>query len=79
MGIVNKILDVVKETPESIKVTAAIAPPGLSLMGASIEEWSFILACIVSLIIIVEKLPVVVKRITAFIDWMRDVIRKRKA
>lgn len=73
----KNLSEIVRNTPETIKIAAAVAPPGLSLLGASIEEWSFILACIVSIVVIIEKLPVVIKRATSFVEWMKNALRKR--
>lgn len=75
--IYHNTLDIVKSTPETIKVAAAITPPGLHLLGASVEEWSFILACIVSVVVIVEKLPVVAKRIKEAARWMKNALRRK--
>lgn len=45
------------QVPDSLKVVAASAAPALTLMGFTLEEWTFILSGIVSLLFIIEKLP----------------------
>lgn len=59
------------QVPDSIKVVAAGAAPALTLMGFTLEEWTFILSGIVSLLFIIEKLPKVLSVIRQFWKWLK--------
>ncbi len=78
--IFREYLTFLKSTPETLKVGAALSAPGLQLLGATVEEWAFILSGIVSLLVILEKFPVVTKRAKNIGNWMRNkyAVWKRK-
>jgi hypothetical protein len=59
------------QVPDSIKVVAASAAPALTLMGFTLEEWTFILSGIVSVLFIIEKLPKVLSVIRQFWKWLK--------
>jgi len=48
--------DIIEQVPDSAKVLAAGVAPMASLMGLTVEEWSFVLSGVVALLFIVEKL-----------------------
>ena len=66
------------QIPDGIKITGAIAAPALTFLGVSVEQWTFVLSAIVSLLFIVEKLPVFIRRCKEAIQWIRDVKRRKK-
>lgn len=61
-----------EQVPDSAKVATAVAAPVLTMFGVTLEEWTFILSAIVSLLFIIEKAPMAVKNIKTFIRWMRN-------
>jgi hypothetical protein len=61
-----------EDVPDGVKITASLAAPGLSYMGISVEEWTYIFSAIVSIMFIIEKAPVVFRRIKEFIKWIRS-------
>lgn len=68
-----------EQIPDGVKITTAVAAPVLTFMGVSVEQWTFILSAVVSLLFIIEKLPIFVKRCKEFIQLVKDAKRKTKA
>ncbi len=62
--------------PDSAKLTAIAAAPVLTILGMSLQEWTYVLSAIVSLFFILEKLPMVITRIKTFKKWIVNVRRK---
>lgn len=48
--------DIIEQVPDSAKVVVAGVAPMASLMGLTVEEWSFVLSGVVALLFIIEKL-----------------------
>lgn len=48
--------DYLENIPDSAKLIAAGVPPMASVVGLTVEEWSFVLSGILALMFIVEKL-----------------------
>ena len=48
--------DYLENIPDSAKLIAAGVPPMASVLGLTVEEWSFVLSGILALMFIVEKL-----------------------
>ena len=71
-------MNLYEHVPETIKVSAAVAAPALTIVGYSVEQWTFVLSAIVSLLVIAEKLPGFVKRCKEFVRSVRRAIEKRK-
>ena len=72
----KEYLEPIQNIPDSIKVMTAVAAPGLSLMGISIEEWTFILSGIVSVMFIVEKFPMLFNRAASLYRWIKNGRKK---
>lgn len=66
-------MDVFERVPEAAKVSAAVGPAALTLMGMPLEQWILILSAIVSILVIIEKLPKVIHSIKNIVDWIRGV------
>lgn len=49
--------------PDVVKVAVATGSSVLTIFGIPVEQWMYILSGIVSLLFIIEKLPIVFKRI----------------
>lgn len=65
-----------EQVPDTVKVVGAISAPMLTILGVTVEEWTYILSIVVSILFIIEKLPVFIKRCKAFYSWMRDVYKE---
>lgn len=50
-------MDIYEKIPESAKLTTAMGPAALGLFGIPLSEWVLILSIVVSLLVIIEKLP----------------------
>lgn len=64
-------MNVYEHIPDTLKAGVAVAAPGLTLLGVPVEEWTFILSGIVSIIFIIEKLPVTYTRLKEFIQLVK--------
>ncbi len=76
MKILTQFHEVASQVPDGVKVTTAIAAPALSFLGLSPEEWTYILSAIVSILFIIEKLPMLFQRIRTVKEWI-DAKRKK--
>jgi len=61
--------DLVEAVPDSIKIGASVAPAALTWLGIDIHDWVYITSIIVSLMFVIEKMPVVIDRIKEFVNW----------
>ena len=68
----NAYQQALENIPDGIKVGTAVSAPVLNLFGVPIEEWTFILSAIVSLLFIIEKLPVFILRCKTFVRWLKE-------
>lgn len=50
------VMAFLEQIPDSAKVGVSLSAPALTLMGVSLEDWSYILAITVSILFIMEKL-----------------------
>ena len=67
-----KIRDAVEMIPDPIKVGTSVSPAVLTIAGIPVEQWTFILSGIVSVLFIIEKLPRVINVIKQFTKWIRS-------
>jgi hypothetical protein len=65
--------------PDAAKVGTAVAAPALSLFGVAVEEWTFVLSGIVSLLFILEKLPSVIRKLIEAYSWLRQYVKRKKS
>ena len=68
----NAYQQALENIPDGIKVGTAVSAPMLNLFGVPIEEWTFILSAIVSLLFISEKLPIFILRCKTFVRWLKE-------
>lgn len=68
--------DVIEAVPDSLKIGASVAPAALSLFGIGLQDWVYISSAIVSLMFIIEKMPVVINRFKSLIHWILCKIGK---
>lgn len=52
----------IEQIPDGAKVAASAAAPVLTLMGVPLQEWTYILSAIVSVLFIIEKTPMLINR-----------------
>ena len=64
-------MQILEQIPDQYKVAASVAAPVLTIFGVTLEEWTFILSGIVSLLFIIEKLPKVIKVVKQFWEWLK--------
>ena len=63
-------MNIYENIPETVKVSTAVGPAALSLYGLPIEQWVFILSAVVSILVIVEKLPKAIQAIRNMYQWI---------
>ena len=68
----NAYQQALENIPDGIKVGTAVSAPVLNLFGVPIEEWTFILSAIVSVLFIIEKLPIFILRCKTFVRWLKE-------
>lgn len=73
---VMRFFQLTQDTSDVIKVGTAVSAPTLSLFGVPVEQWTFILSGIVSILFIIEKSPVLLIRIKALIQWIKNLRKK---
>lgn len=59
-----------QEVNDTAKVALATGAPALTLFGYPVETWGYVLSAIVSLMFIIEKIPVFVLRMKQFKRWI---------
>jgi len=50
------VMQMLEQIPDSAKVGVSLSAPALTLMGVTLEDWSYILAMTVSVVFIIEKI-----------------------
>lgn len=66
-------MQVLEQIPDSVKVVTATSAPVMHyFFGVSVEEWTFILSAIVSILFIVEKTPMLIRRVREFREWWKN-------
>lgn len=65
-------MQILENIPDSMKVAVSVSPPVFTVMGLPMETWTYILSAIVSLMFIIEKLPVFFERCKSFYNWMKE-------
>jgi hypothetical protein len=61
----------IENIPDGAKVAASAAAPVLTLMGVPLQEWTYVLSAIVSVLFIIEKTPVLIARIKQLIAYVK--------
>lgn len=64
-------MEIYEKIPESAKVTTALGPAALGLFGIPLEQWILILSAIVSILIIIEKIPKAYNAIVSMVNKLR--------
>jgi len=61
------------QVPDGAKVAVSVASPVLSFLGVPLQEWTYVLSAIVSLLFIIEKTPLLIQRIKELIKKVKNV------
>lgn len=62
----------IEQINDTAKVSLATAAPVLTVFGVPVETWGYILSAIVSLMFIIEKIPMFVIRMKQFKRWLNE-------
>lgn len=58
--------------PDSIKVAVSVTPSmSYMFLGLPLETWTYVLSAVVSIMFIIEKLPIFIQRVKQFYKWIR--------
>lgn len=66
------IQESLQHVPDSAKIVVATGSSALTLFGIPVEQWMYILSAVVSLLFIIEKMPVFIERMKQFKRWIRN-------
>lgn len=72
-----KSSEILENIPDAAKVATAVSAPVLTIFGVSVEQWTFVLSAVVSLLFIIEKLPVFIRRCKEFYKVIKNALSKR--
>jgi len=62
--------ETMSQIPDSAKIAIATSSSALSFLGVPVEQWMYLLSAIVSVLFILEKLPVVIKMFKEmYVKW----------
>lgn len=76
--LIKTFLNYNEQIPDTIKVVGATSAPILTYAGFPVEQWGFVLSAIVSVLFIIEKIPVIFLRCKTFWQWIYALYKKRK-
>lgn len=69
-------LHISEHIPDGVKVGVSVSAPALTVAGIPLEEWTFILSAIVSILFILEKLPMLIHRMKNVVAKIRKYVSK---
>ena len=64
------IQESLQQIPDTVKIAVATGSSALTFIGIPVQEWMYILSAIVSLMFVIEKVPVMVERLKQFKRWV---------
>lgn len=56
------IQESLQQIPDTVKIAVATGSSALTFLGIPVEQWMYILSAIVSLMFVIEKMPIVWER-----------------
>lgn len=66
-------MNISENIPDSVKVAVSVSPSvSYVFLGLPLESWTYVLSAIVSVMFIIEKLPVFIQRVKQFHNWIRN-------
>lgn len=72
-------MQILEHIPDSLKIAASTGPSVVTLFGIPMEQWTYVASAVVSVMFVIEKMPVMIKRLKEFYAWMREVKDRWKA
>ncbi len=67
----SQLPNITEQLPDTLKVITAASAPLLTVFGMTVEEWAFILSAIASIVLVIERIPMVINRFRMFKSWIR--------
>lgn len=64
--------------PDHYKAGVSVAPVVLDVAGFPVEQWMFVLSSIVSILFIIEKLPMLMERLQSIKEWWNARRKKQR-
>lgn len=64
------IQESLQQIPDTVKIAVATGSSALTFLGIPVEQWMYILSAIVSLMFVIEKMPIVWERVKQFKRWI---------
>lgn len=64
-------MKILEQVPETLKAAPTVSVGGLTLWGIYLNEWVMILTAVWTIYLIIDKTPTIVKRLAAFLRWLR--------
>ncbi len=65
-------MNITENIPDSVKVAVSVSPSlSYVFLGLPLETWTYVLSAVVSIMFIIEKLPVFIERCRQFYKWIR--------
>lgn len=58
--------------PDELKVGMSVSPPALYLFGVPVQEWTYVLSMVVSILFIIEKSPNVYKKVKSWLEKRKN-------
>lgn len=64
------IQESLQQIPDTVKIAVATGSSALTFLGIPVQEWMYILSAIVSLMFVIEKMPIFIERVKQFKRWV---------
>lgn len=64
--------------PDHYKAGVAVTPAVLDIAGFPVEQWMFVLSGIVSILFIIEKIPMLIERIKMVKEYINARRKKQR-
>lgn len=65
------ISEMSQQVPDSVKIAAATSSSVLTFLGLPVEQWMFLLSAVVSVLFIIEKVPMLINRIRQLKEYVK--------
>lgn len=66
-----------EQVPDNVKLGIVAATPTLTFLGLTLESWTYILSITFTLMLIIDKIPVVYKRLKAGYAKIKQMVTGR--
>lgn len=65
-------MEILNQIPDGVKVGASLSAPVLTFFGITLEDWTYILSIVVSILFIIEKVPTVIMKLKQFRNHLKS-------